>query len=391
MKKITNRMISFAFLMCMGLFLFSLRVNAANNVTTINASGDTQGATISGTTDADVVAVLIEVLDGTDVVTLETHAVTSGEYTATLACTLDEGKTYTAYVVNYNGSGEPKTTTFSIPISVTGITMSPTTGTLTTAGSTLQLTATVSPSNATNPAVTWSSGNTSVATVDATGKVTAVANGTATITVKTTDGNKTATATITVTISGTGDNGSTENNGGTGDNGSTGDSGSTGDNGSTGDSGSIGDNGSTGDNGGTGNQGNTNASTDNKNSSSGSAVKEEKVSVPIEYVVVKGDTLGRIARRNQMTLRELLTLNPQIKNPNLIRPGQRIVIGYTEKTVASETAEENTDIVYYIVKRGDSLYKIARINKLSFTQLIALNPEVMGRRYIYPGQKIRVK
>lgn len=379
MKKITNRMISFAFLMCMGLFLFSLRVNAANNVTTINASGDTQGATISGTTDADVVAVLIEVLDGTDVVTLETHAVTSGEYTATLACTLDEGKTYTAYVVNYNGSGEPKTTTFSIPISVTGITMSPTTGTLTTAGSTLQLTATVSPSNATNPAVTWSSGNTSVATVDATGKVTAVANGTATITVKTTDGNKTATATITVTISGTGDNGGT------------GDSGSTGDNGSTGDSGSIGDNGSTGDNGGTGNQGNTNASTDNKNSSSGSAVKEEKVSVPIEYVVVKGDTLGRIARRNQMTLRELLTLNPQIKNPNLIRPGQRIVIGYTEKTVASETAEENTDIVYYIVKRGDSLYKIARINKLSFTQLIALNPEVMGRRYIYPGQKIRVK
>lgn len=379
MKKITNRMISFAFLMCMGLFLFSLRVNAANNVTTINASGDTQGATISGTTDADVVAVLIEVLDGTDVVTLETHAVTSGEYTATLACTLDEGKTYTAYVVNYNGSGEPKTTTFSIPISVTGITMSPTTGTLITAGSTLQLTATVSPSNATNPAVTWSSGNTSVATVDATGKVTAVANGTATITVKTTDGNKTATATITVTISGT------EDNGGTGD------SGSTGDNGSTGDSGSIGDNGSTGDNGGTGNQGNTNASTDNKNSSSGSAVKEEKVSVPIEYVVVKGDTLGRIARRNQMTLRELLTLNPQIKNPNLIRPGQRIVIGYTEKTVASETAEENTDIVYYIVKRGDSLYKIARINKLSFTQLIALNPEVMGRRYIYPGQKIRVK
>ena len=45
----------------------------------------------------------------------------------------------------------------------------------------------------------------------------------------------------------------------------------------------------------------------------------------------------------------------------------------------------------YIVKKGDSLYKIARINKLSFTQLIALNPEVMGRRYIYPGQKIRVK
>ncbi|MGN1145295.1 MAG: LysM peptidoglycan-binding domain-containing protein, partial [Acetatifactor sp.] len=147
----------------------------------------------------------------------------------------------------------------------------------------------------------------------------------------------------------------------------------------------------TGSNSTTGTQGNTNASADNKNSSSDSAVKEEKVNVPFEYIVMKGDTLGRIARRNQMTLSELLTLNPQIKNPNLIRPGQRIIIGYSEKTVASETAEVNTNIVYYIVKRGDSLYKIARMNKLSFTRLIALNPEVMGRRYIYPGQKIRVK
>lgn len=388
MKKITNRMISFAFLMCMGLFLFSLRVNAANNVTTINASGDTQGATISGTTDDDVVAVLIEVLDGTNVVTLETHAVTTGAYTATLACTLEEGKTYTAYVKNYNGSGESKTTTFSIPISVTGVALNQTTGTLTTVGQTLQLTATVAPANATNPAVTWSSGNPSVATIDTTGKVTAVAKGTATITVTTEDGNKTATATITVAISGTGDSGSTGGSGGTGNSGGTGDGGSTGGSGSTG---NTGDNSNTGSNSTTGTQGNTNASTDNKNSSSDSAVKEVKVNVPIEYIVVKGDTLGRIARRNQMTLSELLTLNPQIKNPNVIRPGQRIIIGYTKKTVASETAEENTNIVYYIVKRGDSLYKIARMNKLSFTQLIALNPEVMGRRYIYPGQKIRVK
>ncbi len=391
MKKITNRMISFAFLMCMGLFLFSLRVNAANNVTTINASGDTQGATISGTTDDDVVAVLIEVLDGTDVVTLETHAVTTGAYTATLSCALVEGKTYSAYVVNYDGSGEPKTTTFSIPISVTGVAMNQTTGTLTTVGQTLQLTATVAPANATNPAVTWSSSNPSVATVDTTGKVTAVANGTATITVTTEDGNKTATATITVAISGTGDSGSTGGSGGTGNSGGTGDSGGTGGSGGTGNSGGTGDSGNTGDNSNTGTQGNTNASTDNKNSSSDSAVKEVKVNVPFEYIVMKGDTLGRIARRNQMTLSELLTLNPQIKNPNLIRPGQRIIIGYSEKTVASETAEVNTNIVYYIVKRGDSLYKIARMNKLSFTRLIALNPEVMGRRYIYPGQKIRVK
>ena len=61
------------------------------------------------------------------------------------------------------------------------------------------LTATVEPSNATNKNVTWESSNTSVATVDASGLVTAVSAGTATITVTTEDGDKTATCEVTVT------------------------------------------------------------------------------------------------------------------------------------------------------------------------------------------------
>ena len=67
-----------------------------------------------------------------------------------------------------------------------------------TVGDTVQLTATVSPSDATNKTVYWSSSNPSVATVDGAGKVTAKGAGTAKITVKTDDGSKTATCTITV-------------------------------------------------------------------------------------------------------------------------------------------------------------------------------------------------
>lgn len=67
------------------------------------------------------------------------------------------------------------------------------------AGQSEQLTATVSPAGADDPSVTWSSDNTSVATVDQNGNVSALAPGTATITVTTTDGNKTATCTVTVT------------------------------------------------------------------------------------------------------------------------------------------------------------------------------------------------
>ena len=65
------------------------------------------------------------------------------------------------------------------------------------AGKTDTLTATVAPSNATNKTVTWSSSDTSVATVNG-GTVTAVAEGTATITASTFNGYK---ATCTVTVS----------------------------------------------------------------------------------------------------------------------------------------------------------------------------------------------
>lgn len=66
-------------------------------------------------------------------------------------------------------------------------------------GNTATLTATVEPDNATKKNVTWSSNAPGVATVDSSGKVTAVAPGTATITVTTEDGNKTATCAVTVT------------------------------------------------------------------------------------------------------------------------------------------------------------------------------------------------
>lgn len=65
-------------------------------------------------------------------------------------------------------------------------------------GATKALTATVSPSNATNKSITWTSSNTAVATVSSSGVVTGKAAGTATITVKTADGGYTATCTVTV-------------------------------------------------------------------------------------------------------------------------------------------------------------------------------------------------
>ncbi|MEA5107868.1 MAG: Ig-like domain-containing protein, partial [Sphaerochaeta associata] len=68
-------------------------------------------------------------------------------------------------------------------------------------GSTLQLTTTLDPSDATNKNVTWSSSDETVATVSTTGLVSALKGGVATITVTTTDGGKTDTVVLTVIAS----------------------------------------------------------------------------------------------------------------------------------------------------------------------------------------------
>ncbi len=100
--------------------------------------------------------------------------------------TASGGKTDTAKVTVTNNS-----------IDVTGVSLNKTSLTL-DQGATSTLTATVTPSNATNKAVTWSSSNSSIATVDSNGKITAKKGGTAIITVTTSDGGYKANCSVTV-------------------------------------------------------------------------------------------------------------------------------------------------------------------------------------------------
>ncbi len=90
---------------------------------------------------------------------------------------------------------------WATPVSVTSIALNQTTLTLNQAGQTATISATVLPEDAADKSVTWTSSNTSVTTVSSAGVVTAVANGTATITATTKDGtNLSATCEVTVNI-----------------------------------------------------------------------------------------------------------------------------------------------------------------------------------------------
>lgn len=103
----------------------------------------------------------------------------------------------TVTTVDGNKTATCKVTVTAAPLNVTGVTLDKQTATL-KSGESLTLKATVSPENATNKNVSWSSSDTKVATVDSNGVVKAVAPGKATITATTQDGSKTAKCVVTV-------------------------------------------------------------------------------------------------------------------------------------------------------------------------------------------------
>lgn len=107
---------------------------------------------------------------------------------------------YSFSVSQVIGDKESEKTTVSVktlPIAVTGVTIAPKTATL-EVGETQQLSATIAPANATNKSVTYASKAQGIASVNASGLVTAKVAGTAEIVVSTVDGDKKDTCTVTV-------------------------------------------------------------------------------------------------------------------------------------------------------------------------------------------------
>ena len=127
--------------------------------------------------------------DNSNVATVDEGKVTAvAAGTANITVTTkDGGKTATCAV----------TVSASNIVAVTGVSVDPKEKLL-GIGEELVIKATITPEDATNKKVTWTSDNEAVAKVDESGKVTAISEGTAKITVTTEDGGKTATCTVTV-------------------------------------------------------------------------------------------------------------------------------------------------------------------------------------------------
>jgi uncharacterized protein YjdB len=155
----------------------TLNVGGTQQLTPTIAPSDATNKTVTYSSNNTGVATV----NGSGLVT----AVSAGSAIITVT-TQDGAKTATASI-----------TVNTSNVAVTSVSLSPASVTL-AVGGTQQVTPTILPSNASNKSVSYASNNTGVATVNGSGLVTAIANGTATIIVTTADGNKTSTAAITV-------------------------------------------------------------------------------------------------------------------------------------------------------------------------------------------------
>lgn len=95
------------------------------------------------------------------------------------------------------------------------------------------------------------------------------------------------------------------------------------------------------------------------------------------YVVQWGDTMRKIAGRLNVSLNDLLAVNPQIANPN------RIFFGQVINVPASASV--------YTVQRGDTMRIIANRFGTTVDALLNLNPQIWNANWIYAGEVIRLR
>ena len=114
------------------------------------------------------------------------------------------------------------------------------------------------------------------------------------------------------------------------------------------------------------------------------------------YTVQEGDTLRAIARMNNCSVTETVAANSdRIKNPNRIHAGWQLKIPQSGAPITGGTPDavlpENKKSGIYIVRQGDTLWKIARKYGCSVAEIVSLNRELIrDPALIYSGWELKV-
>lgn len=103
---------------------------------------------------------------------------------------------------------------------------------------------------------------------------------------------------------------------------------------------------------------------------------------PVVYVVRRGDTLYSIARRHGTTMWALARTN-NLLNRNIIYAGQRLTVPATATTPTTPSPSSSV----HVVRRGDTLFSLARRYGTT-VQAMAQANSLRNQNIIYVGQRL---
>lgn len=94
------------------------------------------------------------------------------------------------------------------------------------------------------------------------------------------------------------------------------------------------------------------------------------------YTIQAGDTLYSIGKKYNVTVCDLMMAN-KIRNPYNLRIGTKICIpGEIEDIDPMEPTEPECKGILYTVEKGDTLYMIAKMHRVSLNAIMEANPDI---------------
>ena len=124
----------------------------------------------------------------------------------------------------------------------------------------------------------------------------------------------------------------------------------------------------------------------NNNSSKSIAQKSSNKGKKVTYTVKRGDTIGHIADDYNTTVSNIRSWN-NMKRSSYIKPGQKLSIWIGSNANSSKTSDDLK--IYYTVKRGDTLSKIAENHRVRMASIMKWN-KLSKANTIFPGQKLAI-
>ncbi|UUZ89430.1 LysM peptidoglycan-binding domain-containing protein [Paenibacillus sp. P25] len=104
------------------------------------------------------------------------------------------------------------------------------------------------------------------------------------------------------------------------------------------------------------------------------------------HIVKKGESLYELAKKYHVELDALIAANPQIADPNVIDVGMKVKIPHHPKPVAPPS-----DYLYkHVVVQGDTLWKLGKAWGVPLPEMIAANPRLKNPNILMTGEVVYI-